>query len=62
MARKVVGVGSVGARCWIVLTLGRDHGDPLFLQIKEATDSVLEPFAGKSRFGITAAASSKDSG
>ena len=50
MARKVVGVGSVGTRCWIVLMLGRDHKDPLFLQVKEATDSVLEPFAGKSRF------------
>ena len=50
MARKVVGVGSVGTRCWIALMLGRDHKDPLFLQIKEATASVLEPFAGKSRF------------
>ena len=50
MARKVVGVGSVGTRCWIILMLGRDHKDPLFLQVKEATDSVLEPFAGKSRF------------
>jgi uncharacterized protein (DUF2252 family) len=50
MARKVVGVGSVGTRCWIVLLLGRDHTDPLFLQVKEATQSVLEPFAGKSRF------------
>ena len=50
MARKVVGVGSVGTRCWIVLMLGRDHSDPLFLQVKEANESVLEPFAGKSRF------------
>ncbi len=50
MARKVVGVGSVGTRCWIVLMLGRDSDDPLFLQVKEATESVLEPFAGKSRF------------
>ena len=50
MARKVVGVGSVGTRCWIILMLGRDQKDPLFLQIKEATDSVLEPFAGKSRY------------
>ena len=50
MARKVVGVGSVGTRCWIILMLGRDHNDPLFLQVKEATDSVLEPFAGKSRY------------
>ena len=36
MARKVVGVGSVGTRCWIVLMLGRDESDPLFLQVKEA--------------------------
>ena len=49
-ARKVVGVGSVGARAWILLLLGRDHGDPLFLQFKEAQRSVLEPFLGKSRF------------
>jgi len=50
MARKVVGVGSVGTRCWIILMLGRDSDDPLFLQVKEATESVLEPFAGRSRF------------
>jgi len=50
MARKVVGVGSVGTRCWIVLMLGRDSGDPLFLQVKEATESVLEPFAGRSHY------------
>ena len=49
-ARKVVGVGSVGARAWIVLMLGRDEGDPLFLQLKEAQASVLEPFLGKSTF------------
>jgi uncharacterized protein (DUF2252 family) len=49
-ARKVVGVGSVGTRVWIVLMAGRDAGDPLFLQCKEAGPSVLEPFAGKSRF------------
>jgi uncharacterized protein (DUF2252 family) len=49
-ARKVVGVGSVGTRAWIVLMLGRDDGDPLFLQLKEAQASVLEPFLGKSRF------------
>jgi uncharacterized protein (DUF2252 family) len=42
MALKVVGVGSVGTRCWIVLLEGRDHGEPLFLQIKEASASVLE--------------------
>jgi uncharacterized protein (DUF2252 family) len=50
-ARKVVGVGSVGTRAWIVLMLGRDDGDPLFLQVKEAPASVLEPFLGKSEFG-----------
>ena len=49
-ARKVVGVGSVGTRAWVVLMLGRDSGDPLFLQIKEAEASVLEPFLGKSTF------------
>jgi uncharacterized protein (DUF2252 family) len=48
MARKVVGVGSVGTRAWIALFLGRDGGDPLFLQIKEAQQSVLEPFLGHS--------------
>jgi uncharacterized protein (DUF2252 family) len=42
MARKVVGVGSVGTRAWIVLLQGRDDHDPLFLQVKEATRSVLE--------------------
>jgi hypothetical protein len=50
MAHKVVGVGSVGTRAWIILMLGRDDGDPLFLQAKEAQDSVLAPFVGKSRF------------
>ncbi len=50
MARKVVGVGSVGTRCWIVLMLGRDQQDPLFLQVKEAQESVLAPFAGASRY------------
>jgi uncharacterized protein (DUF2252 family) len=49
-ARKVVGVGSVGTRAWIGLMLGRDAQDPLFLQIKEAEASVLEPFVGKSRY------------
>jgi hypothetical protein len=47
-ARKVVGVGSVGTRAWIVLMLGNDDRDPLFLQPKEAEASVLEPFLGKS--------------
>jgi len=50
LARKVVGVGSVGTRCWIVLLLGRDSEDPLFLQIKEAQESVLEPYLGKSQY------------
>jgi uncharacterized protein (DUF2252 family) len=50
IARKVVGVGSVGTRCWIVLMLGRDQSDPLFLQVKEAQQSVLAPFAGASRY------------
>jgi uncharacterized protein (DUF2252 family) len=49
-ARKVVGVGSVGTRAFIVLLEGRDAQDPLFLQIKEATASVLEPYVGKSRY------------
>jgi uncharacterized protein (DUF2252 family) len=49
-ARKVVGVGSVGTRAFIVLLQGRDAHDPLFLQIKEATASVLEPYVGKSRY------------
>jgi uncharacterized protein (DUF2252 family) len=44
MARKVVGVGSVGTRCWITLLTGRDSGDPLFLQVKEAQSSVLAEF------------------
>ena len=48
--RKVVGVGSVGTRAWIALMLGRDDNDPLFLQLKEAEPSVLEPFLGKSTF------------
>jgi uncharacterized protein (DUF2252 family) len=50
VARKVVGVGSVGTRAWIILLLGRDDRDPLFLQVKEAEASVLEPYAGRSRF------------
>jgi uncharacterized protein (DUF2252 family) len=50
LARKVVGVGSVGTRCWIMLLLGRDDGDPLFLQVKEAEASVFEPVAGRGPF------------
>ncbi len=42
IARKVVGVGSVGTRCWVMLLVGNDEGDPLFLQVKEAEASVLE--------------------
>jgi uncharacterized protein (DUF2252 family) len=49
-ARKVVGVGSVGTRAFILLLLGRDNDDPLFLQMKEADASALEPFVGKSGF------------
>jgi hypothetical protein len=49
-ARKVVGVGSVGQRAWILFLLGRDENDPLFLQFKEAQPSVLESFLGKSEF------------
>jgi uncharacterized protein (DUF2252 family) len=46
MARKVVGVGSVGTRCWVLLAIGRDDQDPLLLQAKEAGPSVLTPYAG----------------
>jgi len=49
-ARKVVGVGSVGTRAFIVLLQGRDESDPLFLQVKEATASVLEAYLPKSRY------------
>jgi uncharacterized protein (DUF2252 family) len=50
LARKVVGVGSVGTRAWVVLMMGRDGRDPLFLQAKEAEASVLEPYVGASDF------------
>jgi uncharacterized protein (DUF2252 family) len=50
MARKVVGVGSVGTRAWVLLMVGRDGGDPLVLQAKEAQESVLEPYAGASAY------------
>ena len=49
-ARKVVGVGSVGTRCYILLLLGRDTNDPLFLQVKEAQAAVLEGYAGRSTY------------
>jgi uncharacterized protein (DUF2252 family) len=45
-ARKVVGVGSVGTRAWVVLLLGRDDSDPLLMQVKEAEPSVLERYLG----------------
>jgi uncharacterized protein (DUF2252 family) len=47
MARRVGGVGSVGTRTWIVLLIGRDDNDPLFLQVKQAGPSVLERYAGR---------------
>jgi len=50
MARKVVGVGSVGTRAWVILFSGRDDDDPLLLQAKEAQASVLERFLGPSEF------------
>lgn len=50
MAHKVVGVGSVGMKAWILVMLGRENGDPLVLQIKEARASVLEPYFGKSNY------------
>ena len=50
MARKVVGVGSVGTRAWVLLFMGRDAGDPLMLQAKEAQPSVLEPYVGQSEY------------
>jgi uncharacterized protein (DUF2252 family) len=50
MARKVVGVGSVGTRCWIILMLGRDQADPLFIQVKEAQESVMSRFLKASTY------------
>ena len=50
VARKIVGVGSVGTRCWIIFLIGNNTGDPLFLQVKEAQPSVLEPFLSKSDY------------
>jgi uncharacterized protein (DUF2252 family) len=50
MARKVVGVGSVSTRDWVVLMTGRDTSDPLLLQLKEAKRCVLEPYAGLSNY------------
>ncbi|MBY9073411.1 DUF2252 domain-containing protein [Nocardioides sp. WL0053] len=51
MARKVVGVGSVGTRCWVILLIGRDENDPLFLQVKEAGASALAPFLPRANSG-----------
>jgi uncharacterized protein (DUF2252 family) len=62
VARKVVGVGSVGTRAFIVLLQGRDQQDPLFLQVKEATASVLEDHLPRVASSSPASASSKDSG
>lgn len=50
VVRKVVGVGSVGTRCWIIYLKGNHGEDPLFLQLKEAQPSVLEPFCGKTLY------------
>ncbi len=50
LARKVVGVGSVGTRAWVMLMMGRDTADPLFMQIKEAQPSVLERFLPPSKY------------
>jgi uncharacterized protein (DUF2252 family) len=50
VARKVVGVGSVGTRCWVLFMRGVDNNDPLFLQVKEAQESVLAPYAGPSPY------------
>src|SRR4030095_8427905 len=50
VARKVVGVGSVGTRCWIIFLTGNNSNDPLFLQLKEAQPSVLEPFVSQSKY------------
>ena len=61
-ARKVVGVGSVGTRAFMVLLEGRDNADPLFLQVKEATASVLEDHLPKSRYTTPASAWWKVSG
>jgi uncharacterized protein (DUF2252 family) len=50
LAHKVVGIDSVGTRCWVLLVVGRDERDALFLQVKEAQPSVLEPFLARSAF------------
>jgi uncharacterized protein (DUF2252 family) len=50
VARKIVGVGSVGTRCWVVFLTGNHDDDPLFLQVKEAQKSVLSPYTKKSPY------------
>lgn len=50
VAHKIVGVGSVGLRAWVLLLLGRDANDPLVLQVKQSQSSVLEPYVGRSKF------------
>ena len=50
VARKVVGVGSVGTRCWVALMQGKEIDDPLFLQIREAQPSVLAPYSGATAY------------
>jgi uncharacterized protein (DUF2252 family) len=50
VVRKVVGVGSVGTRCWVIFLTGNNSDDPLFLQVKEAQSSVLEPFVAVSKY------------
>jgi uncharacterized protein (DUF2252 family) len=51
VARKVVGVGSVGTRCWVIFLVGNHEDDPLFLQFKEAQPSVLAPYVARSAYG-----------
>ena len=62
VARKVVGVGSVGTRAWIVLLLGRDDDDPLFLQVKEAQPLGARAVPRQSEFRNQASGSSRASG
>ena len=50
VAHKIVGVGSVGLRAWVLLLLGRDATDPLVLQVKQSQRSVLEPYVGRSKY------------
>ena len=62
IALKVVGVGSVGTRSWVVLMVGRDEGDPLFLQAKEAVRSVLDVALGSRPSTTTGSGWSRGSG